>query len=59
MSTLEAKYIQIVNEVVNEELNDIQKEYEIDMWIISVIYYTTAVTILENEERLRDIKRVV
>ena len=28
------------------------------MWIINVIYYTTAVTILEKEEKLREIKRV-
>ena len=57
--TLEARYIEIVNEIVNEELNNIKKEYEIDMWIINVIYSTTAVTIFEKEERLREIKRVV
>ena len=56
--TPEPRHIQIVNEIVNEELNNIEKEYEIDMWIMNVIYYTTAVTILEKEERLREIKRV-
>ena len=57
--TPEEKYIKIVNEIVNEELNNIEEEYEIDMWIINVIYYTTAVTVLEKEGRLRKIKRVV
>ena len=56
--TPEARHFEIVNEIVNEELNNIEKEYEIDMWIINVIHYTTAVTILEKEQRLREIKRV-
>ena len=57
--TPEAKYIEIVNEIVNEELNSVEKKNEINMWIINVIYYTTAVTILEKGERLREKKRVV
>ena len=57
--TPEEKYIRIVDEIVNEELNNIEEEYEIDMWIINVIYYTTAVTVLEKEGRQREIKRVV
>ena len=56
--TPEGGYIEIVNEIVNEEFNNIEKEYEIDMWIINVIYYTIAVTILEKEEKLREIKRM-
>ena len=48
-----------MDEIVNEELNNIEEEYEIDMWIINVIYYTTAITVLEKEGRLREIKRVV
>ena len=55
--TPEGGYIEIANEIVNEKLNNIEKEYEIDMWIINVIHYTTAVTILEKEEKLREIKR--
>ena len=48
-----------MDEIVNEELNNIEEEYEINMWIINLIYYTTAITVLEKEGRLREIKRVV
>ena len=53
------KYLRIADEIVAEELEKIKKEYEIDMWTLNIIYYTTAVSVLEKEARLREIKRKV
>ena len=49
------KYLRIADEIVAEELEKIKTEYEIDMWTLNVIYYTTAVSVLEKEGRLRKI----
>ena len=51
------KYLKIADEIVAEELEKIKTEYVIDMWTLNVIYYTTAVSVLEKEGRLREIKR--
>ena len=53
------KYLRIADEIVAEELEKIKTEYEIDMWTLNVIYYTTEVSVLEKEGRLREIKRNV
>ena len=49
------KYLRIADEIVAEELEKIKTEYEIDMWTLNVIYYTTAVSVLEKEGRLKKI----
>ena len=48
-----------VNEIVKEEMPIIEQEYEIDMWTLNVIYYTTAVTVLRKEGRLKENIRTV
>ena len=35
--TPEAKYIEIANEIVKEEMPIIEQEYEIDMWTLNII----------------------
>ena len=57
--TPEAKYIEIASEIVKEEMPIIEQEYEIDMWTLNVIYYTTAVTVLRKEGRLKENIRTV
>ena len=43
----------IMDEIISEEIVNIEKNYEIDLWTINVIYYTTAVTVLQKEAKLR------
>ena len=45
--------LKIVDEIISEEIVNIEKNYEIDLWTINVIYYTTAVTVLQKEGKLR------
>ena len=42
-----------MDEIISEEIVNIEKNYEIDLWTINVIYYTTAVTVLQKEGKLR------
>ena len=58
-STPEAKYIEFTNEIVKEEIPIIEQEYEIDMWMLNVIYHTTAVTVLRKKGRLKENIRTV
>ena len=57
--TSEEKYIEIANEIVKEEMPIIEQEYEFYMWTLNVIYYTTAVTVLRKEGRLKENIRTV
>ena len=51
------KLLQILDQIIAEEMNNIKTSYGMDYWIMNVIYYSTAVTILEKEGRLREDKR--
>ena len=41
--------LKIMDEIISEAIVNIEKNYEIDLWTINVIYYTTAVTVLQKE----------
>ena len=47
----------MIDLVVKEELNRIEENYGMNIWTLNVIYYTTAVTLLENEGNLREERR--
>ena len=44
----------MIDLIVKEELNRIEENYGMNIWTLNVIYYTTAVTLLENEGNLRE-----
>ena len=54
---LDQKLLQILDQIIAEEMNIIKTIYGMDCWIMNVIYYSNAVTILEKEGRLREKKR--
>ena len=47
----------MIDVIVKEELNRIEENYGMNTWTLNVIYYTTAVTLLENEGNLREERR--
>ena len=47
--------IDVLNEIINEEIGE--QLSSLDQWTINVIQYASPVTILEQENRLREIKR--
>ena len=47
----------MIDLIVKEELNRIEENYGMNRWTLNVIYYTTAVTLLENEGNLREERR--
>ena len=51
------KHLQIMDEILAEEIPKIEENREIDIWTLNVIYYSSAVTILEKEGRVRKIKK--
>ena len=51
------KLLQILGQIITGEMNNIKTSYSMDYWIMNVIYYSTAVTVLQKEERLREEKR--
>ena len=51
------KLLQILDQIISEVMDNIKTSYGMDYWITNVIYYSTAVTILEKEGRLREKKR--
>ena len=44
----------MIDLIVKEELNRVEENYGMNIWTLNVIYYTTAVTLLENEGNLRE-----
>ena len=53
----EKVHLEILDQIVAEEIKDIEEEQEINLWTLNVIYYTTAVTLMENEGKSRLEKR--
>ena len=51
------KHIQLMDEILAEEIPKIEEQHGVDIWTLNVIYYVSAVTILEKEGRLREIRR--
>ena len=54
---LDQKVLQILDQIFAEEINSIKTSYGMDYWIMNVIYYSTALTVLEKEGRLQEEKR--
>ena len=48
--------IQLFDQVISEEISTIQEIYETDLWTQNVMYYATAVTVMEIEGNLREEK---
>ena len=53
----EKVHLEILDQIVAEEIKNIEEEQEKNLWTLNVIYYTTAVTVMENEGKLRLEKR--
>ena len=51
------KHIQLMDEILAEEIPKIEEQHGVDIWTLNVIYYASAVTVLEKEGRLREIRR--
>ena len=49
--------LQLFDQVISEEISRIQEIYETDLWTLNVMYYATAVTVMEIEGNLREEKK--
>ena len=49
--------LQLFHQVISEEISRIQEIYETNLWTLNVIYYATAVTVMEIEGNLREEKK--
>ena len=49
--------LEIMDEIISEQMTEIDEKYHISLWTRDVIYYTTAVALLEKEDKLRETKR--
>ena len=45
--------LDILNKIIEEEIMRLEKEHQLDLWTINVIYYTSAVSILQKEGKLK------
>ena len=43
--------------IVSEEIEEIEQQHNMNLWTLNVIYYMTAITLLEHEGKLREMKR--
>ena len=48
--------LDILDLIVSEEIVTTEKSHPIDLWTINVIHYATAITLLQKENKLREIK---
>ena len=53
----EKQQLELLDQIVYEEVELLEEKYEINLWILNVIYYVTAITLMENEGKLRLEKR--
>ena len=49
--------LRVMDIIVSEEIEEIEQQYNMNLWTLNVIYYTTAITLLEHEGKLREMKR--
>ena len=49
--------MELLDQIVYEAVELLEEKYEINLWILNVIYYVTAITLMENEGKLRREKR--
>ena len=50
----EKVHLEILDQIVAEEIKNIEEEQEINLWTLNVIYYTIAVTLMENEGKTEE-----
>ena len=50
------KNLDILNKIIEEEIMRLEKEHQLDLWTINVIYYTSVVSILQKEGKLKEVK---
>ena len=55
---IDSKLLATVDKIVNEKLKVMYESEEVSLWDLNVIYYTSAVTILEAKGKLREIKNM-
>ena len=53
----EKQQLELLDQIVYEEVELLEEKYEINLWILNVIYYVTAITLMENEGKLHLEKR--
>ena len=49
--------LEMIDEIISEQMTEIEGNYHNSLWILNVIYYTAAITLLEREGKLWDINR--
>ena len=55
--TPEKQQLELLDQIVYEEVELLEEKYEINLWILNVIYHVTAITLMENVGKLRLEKR--
>ena len=53
----EKQQLELLDQIVYEEVELLEEKYEINLWILNVIYYVTVITLMVNEGKLRLEKR--
>ena len=46
----EKQQLELLDQIVYEEVELLEEKYEINLWIFNVIYYVTAITLMEKRE---------
>ena len=50
-------YLRAMDEIVEERMAEILERHGNNLWTLNVIYYTTTVTLIEKEGKLREVKK--
>ena len=54
----EKQQLQLLDQIVYEEVELSEEKYEINLWILNIIYYVTAITLMENEGQKREQRKL-
>ena len=49
--------LRVTDIIISAEIKEIEQQHNMNLWTLNVIYYTTAITLLEHEGKLREMKR--
>ena len=50
-------YLRAMDEIIEERMAEILERHGNNLWTLNVIYYTTAITLIEKEGKLREVKK--
>ena len=50
-------YLSAMDEIVEERMAEILERHGNNLWTLNVIYYTTAITLIEKEGKLKEVKK--